>query len=87
MIRKICGFLLVTLGIVLESIGCFGIGRTGGQLKAVDSLVHQDLFMTYTREHEQSLMMGGALIAVGIILLIVGIVLIAVRAKVKCEKE
>lgn len=83
MIKKICGFLLVALGTVLESIGWFGIGRTGGQLKAVDLQLQQELFESYTKEHENSLMMGGGLIAVGLILLVVGLILVGAKPKIQ----
>ena len=75
MIKKIAGILMVVLGLILENIGLFGIATSGGQLKTIDRQLQQDLFDSYNREHEQSLILGGGLIAVGLLILIVGLVL------------
>jgi uncharacterized membrane protein len=84
MVKKICGSLLVVLALVLQGIGWFNMGKTAGQINAVNPQMH-DVELDYSGQHEKWLMMGGALVAVGVILIIAGIVLIASRTRVNRE--
>lgn len=77
MIKKIAGILMIVLGLILENIGLFNIATSGGQLKTIDRQLQQDLFDSYSREHEQSLILGGGLIAIGLLILIIGMVLMS----------
>lgn len=87
MLKKTFGILLLIIGLFLENIGVFGIGNTGGQLKTIDGQLQQELFESYHRAHEQSLVIGGGLIAVGFILIIIGLVLLGTKTKAQKEKE
>lgn len=87
MIKKILGFFLIALGLLLENIGVFGMGATSGQLKAIRGNANNLAFETYMQEHEKSLVIGGSLLTVGLIILVVGLVLVATKTQAQKEKE
>ncbi len=87
MLKKTLGIFLLILGLVVENIGMFGIGQTGGQLKLIDGQIQPELFERYRNVHDKSLMIGGGFIAVGLILIIIGVVLVMSKAQTKKENS